>query len=867
MEIVIPAHIRDVWDTWQVRVMVLLSLTCQIILTISGSRRKQASRSRIGALVWVTYLSADYLATASLGAISSNQGSSGTNLVSLQALWAPFLLLHLGGPDTITAYSLEDNTLWLRQLLGLAVQVMLASNIYLRSWSTNPLTLIAIPLFISGILKYWERNWSLRSAAPEQFGDSSIKGGAVVVAPDIDSELEFLHMGYSLFPLLKRLYSDQSLTFSEGQRSHSFLVVKRSRGRESTFAFKVVEVQLGFLYDMLYTKAPVIYSLKGLVFRLISFLSIVSALVIFVVLADTRESPTVDVWITHALFVGAISLELYASVFVLIPSDWSLQWLTKSRNTRHLSRRNVKWLDNLIKRLSLGEKRWSGCLAQHNLLSFCMKKRVTRCIGSDLPFLMNNDLLYKIHFWLESHWQRTWKDVDDDLKDLIFKFLIENRHKVWAKEGFGYQRLMDLLSHKGDQELKNHRCGEMCGWSVEENEFNRSVLIWHVATDICFYSSSTTADPTREQRVSKTLSDYMVYILLMRPFLLPKWIDGDTHVRDTLREVIRILHGREFPVKDGAEACNMVIQMYRQSHYQPLQQEVKKEKGGKSVLLDGCRLASQLQTRQNLWIVICDVWMEMLTFAASQCEWGLHAQQLNRGGELLTHVCVLMADLGLSKQFDAGEHTSIQSQDEGWGWVKEGMEGDESFLALVHHNGKIRYKTRDGVKFTDKSPTNVFITPRTTLLDLQRSIIRKLGLDGRKRVSMIYYRIPISVVSRGVKYGCFAVEGDNDLQILFHCRRQFSEVRTTELFVEIVDPIASSGGSAPNPRPVNVGGASGSRNQRCPDDCQVASPSFNFNLQHGPATGEDERGESHSIVGLGVAAAEITQQLPHRPLK
>ncbi|MED6167778.1 hypothetical protein PIB30_006059 [Stylosanthes scabra] len=61
------------------------------------------------------------------------------------------------------------------------------------------------------------------------------------------------------------------------------------------------------------------------------------------------------------------------------------------------------------------------------------------------------------------------------------------------------------------------------------------------------------------------------------------------------------------------------------------------------------------------------------------------------------------------------------------------MEGDESFLALVHHDGKIRYKTREGVKFTDKSPTNVFITPRTTLLDLQLSIIRKLGLDGRKR--------------------------------------------------------------------------------------------------------------------------------------
>ncbi|MED6210458.1 hypothetical protein PIB30_064264 [Stylosanthes scabra] len=103
------------------------------------------------------------------------------------------------------------------------------------------------------------------------------------------------------------------------------------------------------------------------------------------------------------------------------------------------------------------------------------------------------------------------------------------------------------------------------------------------------------------------------------------------------------------------------------------------------------------------------------------------------------------------------------------------------------------------------------MTTRTTLVDLQGSIIRKLSLDGRKRVK-IYYRIPISVVAQRVKYGCLAVEGDDDLQILFHCRRQFPEVRTTELFVEIAESLASSGGSASIPRPVNVGEASGSRN-------------------------------------------------------
>ncbi|MED6217136.1 hypothetical protein PIB30_014798 [Stylosanthes scabra] len=111
------------------------------------------------------------------------------------------------------------------------------------------------------------------------------------------------------------------------------------------------------------------------------------------------------------------------------------------------------------------------------------------------------------------------------------------------------------------------------------------------------------------------------------------------------------------------------------------------------------------------------------------------------------------------------------------------MEGEERFLALVHHDGIIKYRTKEGVRFTDKNPTNVFITKRTRLRDLQRSVIRKLGLDERKRVIMIYW-ISISVVPQGVKYVCFAIEGDGDLELT----------------------LASSDDSAPNPQSVNVGG-------------------------------------------------------------
>ncbi|XVE86181.1 hypothetical protein DITRI_Ditri18aG0015500 [Diplodiscus trichospermus] len=50
------------------------------------------------------------------------------------------------------------------------------------------------------------------------------------------------------------------------------------------------------------------------------------------------------------------------------------------------------------------------------------------------------------------------------------------------------------------------------------------------------------------------------------------------------------------------------------------------------------------------WKMTSEVWMEMMLHAASRCTWEEHAQQLRHGGELLTHVSLLMAHFGLCTQ-------------------------------------------------------------------------------------------------------------------------------------------------------------------------------------------------------------------------
>ncbi|RYR26819.1 hypothetical protein Ahy_B02g061125 [Arachis hypogaea] len=140
--------------------------------------------------------------------------------------------------------------------------------------------------------------------------------------------------------------------------------------------------------------------------------------------------------------------------------------------------------------------------------------------------------------------------------------------------------------------------------------------------------------------------------------------------------------------------------------------------------------------------------------------------------------------------------------------------------------GRLRKKkTCSGIKFTDKDPLSVFLKPTTSFIEFLNSIIQKLELQGVKRVEKLFYQIPISVF-------------DKDLEVLLHCHRQFSEVRTPELLAKLVDVVSSSGGSNRNPQAPATAAYSSSRLVGAssfvlviaPEAMVVASPSFAADL-------------------------------------
>ncbi|KAK3220361.1 hypothetical protein Dsin_014331 [Dipteronia sinensis] len=675
-------RIINLWNKCEVRVIILLSLVLQIILIIFSNQRKLTNRAWIKIIVWSAYLSADWVATVALGNLASTIRDSEDKTPvpnnSLQEFWAPFLLLHLGGPDTITAYSLEDNELWLRHFLGLIIQVGVAFYVFLRSWGNTALTFLTIPIFISGVIKYGERTYALMSSSSEHFKDSlpsspdscqdfvkyvddrDTRGKreeeeeeAMVIPQDgIHTEDHYLVLAYFLFNRTKYFFAERTLNDDERKRIYS-IIITRKNAKE---AFKLVEVELGFMYDVLYTKAAIVYSHLGIALRCITFFCSVCALVVFSTIVDTHVYQLTDVSLSYLLLVVAVLLELYA-LLVLFLSDWTKLWLIKFQNSQHNSLSKIWRLFSHSQSLFTSTKRWSESMGQYNILCSCLKKVQPTCIE-----VLNLTFIGKL---LENKYL-TWVDVNIDLLQEKILDCLKQRTDMFGIDASSYTSYMmrDLiLRQRGNVTLtEKYNLDELTSeWCTVNVEFVDSLIIWHIATDICYCGD---LDDDVDSKISKYLSDYMLYLLVFRPSMLPVGI-GEIRLKETNDEIIQLLKKNKLhDTHNKSKACEALLQNYSDllkkfsnflNKYQKDADDDFNEffKGeSQSLLKYGLMVSTQLQNEpERKWKIISDVWVEMLVYAAHNCGWKQHAQQLRKGGELLTHVCLLMTHFSLTKQY------------------------------------------------------------------------------------------------------------------------------------------------------------------------------------------------------------------------
>ncbi|KAF8037780.1 hypothetical protein BT93_B0582 [Corymbia citriodora subsp. variegata] len=686
------------------RMAILASLSLQVFLIFFGPIRKRCSKWWIRKLIWLAYLAADLVVDYAFGLMVQAQSSSGWSdseanaYGDLLAFWAPFLLLHLGGPDTVTAVALEDNELWGRHLLSLLFQVGTAGYVFYQSFPNSKLIVPSIFLFIGGTIKYIERTCALYFASfsgfrrsllpPAQAGPNYaeiMKQCAVTgrMSGTTGGRLSYRHVGaeegkslddrtvikeaFFYFTNFKGILVDLIFSYHKEEDSYEFFTIRTAKD-----AFRIIEAELNFFYDVLYTKAAIVHRTTGYLLRAISFGSIVAAFACFYVL-NKHDFHEYDIQITYTLLLGAVSLE-FVALGLLICSDWTIAKIGTSEEHRRSQFRGSIFIKFFLMVKSESSPfalhmicaRWSRSLFQYNLIEFRLRKwpkwiekilKILISLGKWLriekilislgewfislgKWLRIEKILVSLGEWLQDLKSERVEPYSEELGELIFKEL-ERKASFWEERELIREGI--FLGRK----RTDSSCSTQMGKKTDM--FCSSLLLWHIATELCFNKDESEND---HRKFSKVLSDYMLHLMIKEPDLMSVVVGiGQIRLRDTCAELDRFLSQYIFIESNTNKTEKYVCEQLLDVPTTEKPVDVKGDKS-KSVLFDACILAKELEELQeNKWEIVSEVWVELLAHAAINCRPYMHAQQLSKGGELVALVWLLTVHLGLSEQF------------------------------------------------------------------------------------------------------------------------------------------------------------------------------------------------------------------------
>jgi hypothetical protein len=187
-------------------------------------------------------------------------------------------------------------------------------------------------VFVAVVIKYGERIWSLKCGSLESLTNSSgnLYENDLPELTDADGPYcKTVCIGLCKMQYVLHVFTERC----------SVIYLSSSEMRDimdhPNELLSVVDVELGILYNDLYTKSVVTRTRIGIILRCISQMAAVVAFMMFVA-GDRQGYNGIDIAITYSLFIGGFFLEVCA-VFNLMmsPSTWA--WLTKARGCIILS--------------------------------------------------------------------------------------------------------------------------------------------------------------------------------------------------------------------------------------------------------------------------------------------------------------------------------------------------------------------------------------------------------------------------------------------------------------------------------------------------------------------------------------------------
>uniref|UniRef100_A0A0E0M4H7 DUF4220 domain-containing protein n=1 Tax=Oryza punctata TaxID=4537 RepID=A0A0E0M4H7_ORYPU len=672
------------WDEWQLRILVLGSLGIQWFLLLAAPMRKYTIPHWFRTFIWLAYISSDALAIYALATLFNRHANTTTaakrhcaNGSILEVLWAPVLLIHLGGQQEMSAYTIEDNELWRRHTVTLVSQVMVAIYAFYKSWPANGgdrrLLVSAVLLFVIGVLSFTEKPWALRRASINRLAAVSSmvqarKGASKwrycfteleedkrdifnrcykrkeeeTPLPGVDTDVVRRTQQHILTDRdkvllilsdMSLLAADSDLKQEQRRRRQRRSLAGEDDGKEevegdllgtlSPRAEKGSKRWLRRAFALIYTRANVVLTPAYLAYHILlaPFLHI-TAIALFAASSKRRHN-AIDVKTTYVL------LCLTAALDILAESIRQLLFKLMSMVDVPALCETVPQYNNLI-RSALHRTQPTGVLL----------KCAAHVGYTEGFFVCRRRNLYHM------------------LAGLIFSDLVEANAR-----GLDFTSYRSFAPGRRNWVL-NENLRMACGQEVQDSlrgSFDRSVILWHIATDLCIRMMTDNDIDDIDRKFldcTEAISDYMAHLLNLRPDML--MTGSRQHLfTQAMEEVELILKGIEpqqqpHSLKTLAEKIiekaraevNATIDVERVSE-QGRQIRVDEPPPPKYPLVhDACTLAEELMDkmdRKTRCQVMYRVWVGMLFYSASMCRGYLHAKSLGEGGEFLSFVWLILS--------------------------------------------------------------------------------------------------------------------------------------------------------------------------------------------------------------------------------
>uniref|UniRef100_K4A3F5 DUF4220 domain-containing protein n=1 Tax=Setaria italica TaxID=4555 RepID=K4A3F5_SETIT len=470
---------------------------------------------------------------------------------------------------------------------------------------------------------------------------------------DLSPDLKDACLSFSLFHLLRRRFFGFECGESSQPKTRDLvfkgLLAKKKKENDDGGAsaaidydwiFKVIEIELAFMYDFFFTKYAAIYYgnlCTQYVLPLVSAtLTVVTA---FLTARGLLRPPSEGM--EGSVIVDTTAADVYLTVAILVCISFLQVVQVMYYPTTIWGRRRCMGLKEILVTIGMWVStcRWSvheQKLEQYSLLesvsNFSSQSKLTKFMVKPwnvfLKGLFSNP--FKLNPFTERMvrrpavprhvWSVVWKPGEPaELLAAVKKALVQSLERT-HRHGNKLTNGALSLSSSGAYELLwacslELRQGlELGSVSLQQKENQVCVILtWHIAT--CYCDKELSASGTNEHyEVATRLSKYCAYLVAFAPKLLPghhydTWLAFTVVAQEALRDA-------------GDEET-----IYRK----------------------GLKLGEQLKNvhADRCWEVLAGFWAEMLLYLAPSDNVKEHVECLAKGGEFITHLWALLTHAGI----------------------------------------------------------------------------------------------------------------------------------------------------------------------------------------------------------------------------